>query len=341
MKAEETKWYSTVTTQLHDTTHNSLRYKDHYNNLHTKHDIFLVPDLALLKATNDRASHLNKYHHYFTSINIQELSWKLRKSISDDYWKLRESTIKNGTFNSVDLSNLLSNKERLKQLHKYLTTSLAMPECEVETGIDDIEISFRMPHYWQQDFLDKLEDCGQLKVKEHRPKGNYKIYYGNAKRMVFKTGGSFVFHYRSEGAPNHGECLFSFRLAQTPMKNIKLFFGCLQEALGEKYSEFTEHATVTRQDPYFLIKGMPVCMLLVEEKDLTIDKLTYPTKYFGLLETLYSGNVKKSCQFAIYDMLVKYEDIKKKMSKSRRTKASKRLFNKLFKQAQLRYVLLK
>jgi hypothetical protein len=331
MKAKKNKWDSTVNTTLHNNTPHSLSYDDHYQSLDTKHDIFLVPDLELPKATNDRASLLNKYYHYFTSVNFNKPNWNLLKSITDDYIKLRESTIANGTLDSVDLNNLISDKERMKQLHKYMTTSLAMPECEIETGIDDIEISFTMPRYWKDDFIDELEDCEHLKVKEHKPKGNYKIYYGNAKRIVFKTGGNFVVHYKTKGGSIHGKCIISFRLAQTPVKNIKLFFGCLQKTLEENYSEFTEHATVSRLDPYFIIKGIPLCMLLIEEKDLTIDKLTYPIKYFGLLETLYSGNMKKSCQFAIYDMLVKYEDIKKKMPKSRRSKASKRFFKKLFK----------
>jgi hypothetical protein len=331
MKAKLTKWYSTVDTTLLNNTPHTLSYDEHYQSLDTTHDIFLVPDLELPKATNDRASHLNKYYHYYTSVNFNKPNWNLLKSISDDYIKLRESTIANGTLDSVDLSNLISDKERLKKLHKYMTTSLAMPECEIETGIDDIEISFTMPRYWQDDFIDELEDCEHLKVKEHKPKGNYKIYYGNAKRIVFKTGGNFVVHYKTKGGSTHGKCIISFRLAQTPVKNIKLFFACLQEALGQNYAEFTEHAIVMRLDPFFLIKGIPPCILLVEEKDLSIEKLTYPTKYFGLLETLYSGNLKKSCVFAIYDMLVKYEDIKKKIPKSTRSKGSKRLFKKLFK----------
>jgi hypothetical protein len=334
MKTTNNKCYIT------DTNHNNtirtylLIGDEEYRSIDNKGNIILAPKIIFPKATNDRASHLNKYHHYYSAVNMEHPDWKLLKTLSDDYWKLRGLTILNKKINSTELSNLLSDKERLKQLHKYLTRSLNEPEYNIESGIDDIEISFRMQHYWQQDFINELKNCEEVKDKEYRQKKNYRIRYGRAKRFVFKTGGSFVFHYRPEGVTNHGECSISFRLSESPLENVQQFFTCLQKALGSNYSDFTDYATVTRQDPFFIIKGIPVCMLLVEEKDLTIDKSTYPTAYTGLLETLYIGNIVNSCQFAIYDMLVKYEDIKKGIPKSRRKKKSKRLFGKLFKKEQ-------
>jgi hypothetical protein len=284
-----------------------------------------------LKCEYERASVLNKYHNYFWTGAQHSAHWKMLKSIQDDYLLLRKKAESDIKLISNDFDNLLS-EEKLMFLHKQITSALMSPKQCVETGIDEFEITFRIPSMWRKSIFKELRSRDGVIKKKHFASKGYKQRYGRSVQFQYRTGGIFVFYYMK----TQGDCLISFRLSQTPWRNIRHFFNCIKSGLGTNYKEFLDHAKVTRVDPYLLIKNYPIPMLLVNE-DYKPSGKPISTSCFrengGFARSIYSGDRSQSSHFIFYDMLLKFKELKKDYTKGKRPTKNRSRFKKLFNQA--------
>jgi hypothetical protein len=288
----------------------------------------IYPDIE-----HQQASLLNKYQTYFRHYNNPSEDWHRLQDIHTNFLALRKKFRDEETLTQADLDNLLLDEEQLKFLHKYLSTSLAEPTSSLEIGIDDFEITYTISPRKLEKLFHLLERSSDVQRLPFYDNSNYVQRYGRVEAFTYRTGGTFVIHHK-KASSKVGDCLFSFRLSETTFKNISHFFSCLKQAMGTKYSHFTDHATITRVDPYVLIYGVPTCMLLVKEhykpNGKPLKTKVYPEE-FGLLESFYSGDKTKSSHFIIYDVLLKYHKLKRRFLKGKTAKDQQRKFKKLFK----------
>ena len=322
-----------------DNTHNKSKGKSKTKaNFIDQLDTILAPtfndqvlDPSTSKFTRSRASLYNKYHNYFWREDQHCENWKRVLSIFDDYDHLREKALSSSKLKSNDFSNLIS-EDNLMFLHRMLTISFVDPVNHIESGIDDFEMTFRIPPAWQDKILLELNCHPEIKEANHYPNKGYLKRYGKVKEYRFKTGGTFVFHRKN--STSIGDCLISFRLSETPRRNIRIFFNCIYEALGDKnYNEFQASATVTRKDPYFLIKGIPLPMLLVDTTSTKNGKPIKRTVIEGIKNSLqgstYLGD-RSSSHTIIYCMYAKLLDLQQKRLNGNKSIKTKKLFSKLF-----------
>ena len=283
-----------------------------------------------LKFKYERASVLNKYHNYFWTGAQHSEHWQMLKSIQEHYLLLRKKAESNTKLISSDFDNLLS-EEKLMYLHQNITSALVNPELNIETGIDEFEISFIIPSVWRESIFNELY-CDGVNEERHYANEGYKKRYGSSTQFQYRTGGIFVFHYMA----TQGDCLVSFRLSQTPWRNIRHFFNCIKQGLGRNYQEFLDHAKVTRVDPYMLIKGYPLPLLLVLE-DYTPNGQAISTSCYrendGFARSIYSGDRFKSSHFIFYDMLLKFIELKENYTKGKKPIKTRQRFKKLFDKA--------
>ncbi len=329
-KYENTRIH-TITTLLQDTILQHDLFNDH---LHTE----LLNNLTLdqicgpegLKFKYERASVLNKYHNYFWTGAQHSEHWQMLKSIQEHYLLLRKKSESDTKLISSDFDNLLS-EENLMYLHQNLTSALVNPEFSIETGIDEFEISFIIPSMWREDIFNELY-CDGVNEERHYANEGYKKRYGCSTQFQYRTGGIFVFHYMA----TQGDCLVSFRLSQTPWRNIRHFFNCIKQGLGRNYQEFLDHAKVTRVDPYMLINGYPLPLLLVHE-DYNPNGEPISTSCYreneGFARSIYSGDRFKSSHFIFYDMLLKFLELKENYIKGKKPIKTRKRFKKLFNKA--------
>jgi len=278
-----------------------------------------------------RASFINKYHNYFWKEDQYCENWNRVLSIFDDYRHLREKALSSSKLKSNDFDNLLS-EDNLMFLHQILTNSFVDPINHIESGIDDFEITFRIPPLWQEQVIDELYCHSEIKEGDHYSNDGYRQRYGIVKEYRFKTGGIFVFHRKK--SLSKGDCLISFRLSETPWRNIRIFFNCIYKALGSKnYNEFHSNAVVTRKDPYFLIKGIPLPLLLVDttstNKGQPIKRQVIEDIKGAIQGSSYWGN-RHSSHTISYCMYAKLLDLQHKLLKGNKSKKVKKLFGKLF-----------
>ncbi|TYK66019.1 hypothetical protein [Colwellia echini] len=290
-----------------------------------------VLDPTPSKFIRARASLHSKYHNYFWREDQFCENWKRVQSIFDDYRHLREKALKSPKLKSNDFDNLLS-EDNLMFLHRMLTISFVDPANHIESGIDEFEMTFRIPTEWQKNIVLELSYHPEIKEANHYTNKGYLKRYGKVKEYRFKTGGTFVFHRMRHGSK--GDCLISFRLSETPWRNIRTFFNCIYEALGDRnYNGFQASATVTRKDPYFLIKGIPLPMLLVDTTSTNNGK-KLKRKVFEGIGKLIQGSTylgdKNSSHTIIYCMYAKLLHLQHKNKKGNKPIKVKELFRKLF-----------
>ena len=332
------KTSSSITDNTH-ITHTGNTYTDTHNLLLTTLDNKLdqqVPmdnilDPASSKFTRSRASLFNKYHNYFWNEDDHCENWKRVLSIFDDYCHLREKALSQSKLKSNDFDNLLS-EDNLMFLHRMLTISFVDPANNIESGIDDFEMTFRIPTAWQEKIVFELNCHKEIKEAYHYSNKGYLKRYGKVKEYRFKTGGTFVFHRKK--FISNGDCLISFRLSETPWRNIHIFFNCIYNALGAKsYNEFHTTATVTRKDAYFLIKGIPLPMLLVDTNSTNNGKPVKRQVIQGIKKLIqgstYLGE-RNSSHTIIYCMYAQMLNLKSKLVHGNKPIKVKDLFNALF-----------
>ncbi|RHW77578.1 hypothetical protein [Colwellia sp. RSH04] len=330
MKSKDKRSGITDNTDIYNliNTHLSSNYKESLDQ-HIPTDKILDP--ASSKFTRSRASLLNKYHNYFWTEDEHCENWKRVLSIFDDYRHLRETALIQSKLKSNDFDNLLS-EDNLMFLHQMLTTSFVDPANHIESGIDDFEMTFRIPIDWQDNIVRELSYHPEIKEANHYTNKGYLKRYGRVKEYRFSTGGTFVFHRMKHGSK--GDCLISFRLSETPRRNICIFFNCIYEALGNShYSEFQTTATITRKDPYFLIKGIPLPMLLVDtrshNKGKPIKRQVFEGIKGAILGSSYWGD-RQASHTIVYCMYAKLLHLQEKLMNGNKPTKVKKLFSKLF-----------
>lgn len=291
-------------------------------------DIVLDPKTS--NFTYREASLLNKYHNYFWSEDQHNENWQQVLSIFDDYCHLREKALASSKLNQNDFNNLLS-EENLMFLHRMMTTSFLDPAKYIESGIDDFELTFRIPVEWQKQINTELKAHPEIKRAHHYANEGYRKLYGHSKKYHFSTGGTFVFH-RNKFSSSKGDCLISFRLSETPWRNIKIFFNCIYNALGDNYEEFHTTATVIRKDPYFLIKGIPSLMMLVDTSSTNNGKPIKRETFVDIENWIHGSHYygdRRASHTIVYDMYPKFMDL----IFNKKTNKVKKRYKQLFKEA--------
>lgn len=277
-----------------------------------------------------RASVLNKYHYYFQPPSFSKSDWLTIQSIHDSYANVLKVPDIDSPIIKDDLNNLLS-ENNLKHLHKQMTMSLIDPINHLEIGVDDFELTFNLTIEQIEKTFNRLKSTDEIRKKRHRRNNDLAKRYDNAVEFHFATGGIFSFHHLKQ----NGDCLVSFRLTETPWANIQTFFVCLYKAIGkDEYQLLVDKAKVTRIDPYFLIHGIPLPMLLVDSiatnNGKPLKKKVFREQGRSVHGSVYLGKYKSS-HFVIYCVLSKLNDIINKKVKSKKKVGAlySRLFNRI------------
>lgn len=302
------------------------------------------------------ASFANKYHNFFWHENPNEErdeNWQMMLNIFQDYCDLRKKSKSEKKLEKEDFDNFLTN-ENLSFLHYMLSSYLSNPNL-IETGVDDFEITMRMPDHFHDKIVQQLhglnrkskkckackgkeycELCINVIEKDHYSNKGYQQRYHHATKFIFRSGGTFVF-YRRKGKCM-GDCLISFRLSETPWENIQAFFDCMYKALGEFfYQVFVDHARITRKDPYLLFKGIPQQLLLVDTHSTKNGNPIKKEVMNGIADNIHGSSYlgdRSSSHTIIYCMYAKFLQLKNKFLKGKTTSKEKRKqYRKLFKEA--------
>lgn len=317
---------------------NELLYNKIYGEI--PKDIILDPTNS--KFSRTRASLLNKYHNFFWQEDTSNEDWQNVLSIFKDYLEIRKVARQNKKLNKDDFNNLLSG-DNLRFLHRLLTDNLVVNPHNIEAGIDDFEMSCRIPYESQSRIIRELKNHKEVKKADHYTNPGYRKRYSTSIEFRFKTGGVFVFHGQQESSLRE-DCLISFRLSETPWRNIKIFFNCIKVALRSDYEEFQKTSTITRKDPFILVKGIPLPLFLIDTQITNNGKIIKRT-YFDDIENTIHGSIylgdRNSSHTIIYCMYSKVSQLRKKLEDGNKPLKTRQLFTKLFEEMNSLYCITK